>query len=180
MEDFKKTMDTIHAPNDLLKRTMEKMHEENERLQKEGEMAPVIEVASRNDNKKKISTRFTQWRVQIVAAAAALVLIVGGATIYRNQQTSVPWTTPSDMDAMASDNDSSFELEKTMKGKMMDMYHNGAKTKDIKGVPVLLVYDEEKDIRYAYWETETGSGWCESDPGETEKDFMTMVKNGIH
>ncbi len=175
MEDFKKTMNNLHAPEDLLRRTREKMHEENERLKAE-EPTPVIEVAARHKTSKRTFS-WAQWRSQIIAAAACLVLLVGGVTYYQSSKT-VSWNTmPSMNGEMAGDNHNDFEIEETMLGKMKRMYESGEKTKKMEGKDVLLVYDQEADVRYAYWEEEDGSyGWYEGNPGTSEKDFLKNLK----
>ena len=192
MENFKRSIDTIHAPKELLAKTMEKMHEENERLQQEG-AAPIQVVKAVSEADSSIQAVEPVQEVQpeetgkiiylrrhvrrIAALAACLVLLVGGAAWYRSTN-KVTWNSLPAGSTIINNGGSSSGLpaiEKTAEQQLAELYKT-EKTKKIEGHDVLFIRDEENDVYIAYWENGDAKSTYVSDPGAKEKDFLEEVK----
>ena len=181
MEDFKRSINNIHAPQELLKKTMEKMHEENERLQQE-EAAPIRVVQAVQDNeetKQETNGKIIYLRQhirQVVALAACLVLVLGG-TIYYQSTNRVAWNTlPQGTTIVNSKSSNGLPaIESTATKELAELYKT-QKTKKIGGHDVLFIRDDENDVYIAYWEDGDTKQTYVSDPGAKEKDFLEEVK----
>ncbi len=178
MEDIKRSIDTIHAPKELLARTMEKMHEENERLQQE-ESTPIrvlepVEAPKQGETGKIIYLR--RHIRQIAALAACLVLVLGG-TIYYQSANRVNWNTLPEGATIINENGGQGlpSILPTYEQQLAELYKT-EKTKKIEGVDVLFIRDEENDVYIAYWEKGNAKSTYVSDPGAKEKDFLEEVK----
>ena len=182
MEDFKRSIDNIHAPKELLAKTMEKMHEENERLQQE-EAAPIRVLqaeAVKEEPKQETTGKIIYLRQhirQVVALAACLVLVIGG-TIYYQSTNRVAWNTLPEGTTIVNGNGSSGlpAIESTAEKELAEMYKT-QKTKKIEGHDVLFIRDDENDVYIAYWEDGSTKQTYVSDPGEKEKDFLKEVES---
>ena len=179
MEDFKRSIDNIHAPKELLAKTMEKMHQENERLQQEA-ATPIQVINTVKEEPQETNGKIIYLRRhvrQIVALAACLVLVLGG-TIYYQSMNRVTWNTlPAGTTIVNGDGSSGLPAtEETATQKLSELYKT-QKTKKIEGIDVLLIRDEENGVYIAYWEDGTAKSTYVSDPDTKEKDFLEEVKN---
>ena len=161
MEDFKKAIDQIHAPEDLTARTRTRMFQENARLRQE-KTGPALYLK--------------RWSRQIVAVAACLVLLIGGAAVYRNTRP-ITWNTlPAGTTIMGESGNTGLpEIQPALTPQLAELYDSG-KTRKIEGVPVVFVREESTDVYIAYWRDGDAERTYVSDPGATEKEFLQEVR----